>query len=1086
MRIQSVRFKNLNSLAGEWEVDFTHPAFASDGIFAITGPTGAGKTTVLDAICLALYGRTPRLTRVNKSGNEVMSSQTGECFAEVVFETQAGRYRCHWSQHRARKKPDGELQPPKHEIAQADSGEIFESKVRGVAAQIEAATGMDFERFTRSMLLAQGDFDAFLRAEPDLRAPILEQITGTGIYSDISISVHERQRRERETLNLLQAEAAGIAVLGPEQEKEIEQALETKQKEEAGLLSEHSATARAIAWLTTIKDLNKYIATLEEEASRLRGEVEAFEPDRERLRWGIQAAALDGSYATLAAVRTQQKDDQAALKTALEAVPGLESSLQAQVKALKAAQAHTSRAKEDRKAAAPILQQVRALDQELALLKGRVSEEEARCKTAEEDIRKNGKAKELEQGRLREAEKALQHADGFLREHAQDQWLSGGLAGVEEQMNGLQAIQKDVLGREADLNKAVAIAGKAEETLALCQGQTESKRKALARASKRLQEATEGLGRLLGDRSLREYRAEKDNLLREMAFLKRIAALTDHRALLEDGKPCPLCGATAHPFAEGNAPVPDDTQQRIDALTTLIGKAEEQEDLVTRLKNTRDQTRDELGDAEKKQAEAASDQKTFAGNVGELKGHLQRLREELSAHRVRLFEKLTPLGLADSGDVDLSSLLPTLRTRLAAWQKGVEERASIEKQIAAIEGKIKSLDSVAETRNDALAELRTGLEDLKKKFADTTAARKDLYGNKTPDEEELRLETAVTEAEDAERRIRELQVQLQKDLNSATTQVDALNESIAKRQPKLAGLETDFRAALETAGFPTEERFQTARLLPQERKGLEAKSADLERRQAGLKARQEDHRARLAKEAALKITDKSLEELEPQLEECSSFLSGLREAIAGLKHQLSENAKAAEKIAGKLRDIEAQKGECRRWDDLHDLIGSADGKKYRNFAQGLTFEIMVGHANRQLQRMTDRYFLARDAAQPLELNVVDNYQAGEVRSTKNLSGGESFIVSLALALGLSHMASQNVRVDSLFLDEGFGTLDEEALETALEALAELQQDGKLIGVISHVQALKERINTQIQLTPLTGGKSELSGPGCRRLSTPAA
>jgi exonuclease SbcC len=162
------------------------------------------------------------------------------------------------------------------------------------------------------------------------------------------------------------------------------------------------------------------------------------------------------------------------------------------------------------------------------------------------------------------------------------------------------------------------------------------------------------------------------------------------------------------------------------------------------------------------------------------------------------------------------------------------------------------------------------------------------------------------------------------------------------------------------------------------------------------------------------------------------------------------------------------------------LIGSADGKKYRNFAQGLTFEMMIGHANRQLQEMTDRYLLLRDATQPLELNVIDNYQAGEIRSTKNLSGGESFIVSLSLALGLSHMASKNVRVDSLFLDEGFGTLDEEALETALETLSSLHQDGKMIGVISHVSALKERISTQIQVTPNAGGRSQLSGPGCKR------
>ena len=165
---------------------------------------------------------------------------------------------------------------------------------------------------------------------------------------------------------------------------------------------------------------------------------------------------------------------------------------------------------------------------------------------------------------------------------------------------------------------------------------------------------------------------------------------------------------------------------------------------------------------------------------------------------------------------------------------------------------------------------------------------------------------------------------------------------------------------------------------------------------------------------------------------------------------------------------------------LNNLIGSADGKKFRNFAQGLTFDIMVAHANQELMKMNERYLLARDVndkSKPLELNVIDNFQAGQLRPVKNLSGGESFLISLALALGLSKMASSKVRVDSLFLDEGFGTLDEETLETALETLSRLHQNGKLIGVISHVSALKEKITTQIKVTPISGGKSKLSGAG---------
>jgi len=280
------------------------------------------------------------------------------------------------------------------------------------------------------------------------------------------------------------------------------------------------------------------------------------------------------------------------------------------------------------------------------------------------------------------------------------------------------------------------------------------------------------------------------------------------------------------------------------------------------------------------------------------------------------------------------------------------------------------------------------------------------------------LNQAVSDAEDAEKQARERHNELQQKWHTAKDYIVFLKKRIEAHQPELRGLETEFSAALAPLRFSNEEQFLAARLGGERRAELSARAKALEDRQTDLTVRQRDRENRLATEMARKVTDKSLEEFKSQF------------------------------------------------------------KKYRNFAQGLTFEMMMGYANRQLQKMTDRYLLIRDDAQPLELNVVDNYQAGEIRSTKNLSGGESFIVSLSLALGLSHMASRNVRVDSLFLDEGFGTLDEEALDTALETLAGLQQDGKMIGVISHVSALKERIATQIQVNPLSGGKSLLSGPGC--------
>ena len=1082
MKILELRFRNLNSLYGEWRIDLTDPEYTSNGIFALTGPTGAGKSTILDAICLALYGATPRLGKITKAGNEIMSRQTGECYAEVLFESQAGRFRCHWEQRRARKNAEGKLQDQEHQIIDADTGKPIETKKSLVVGVVEEKTGMDFDRFTRSILLAQGGFDTFLKADVEQKSKILEQITGTGIYSEISRRVHERLREEKDALKLLEAETSGIVILDPEQEQELRQFVEEKRRQESSVAAKATEAGNAITWLKTIDSLRQEIVSLDSEAETLQAQVAAFAPEKARLDRAIKAAALEGSYGRLTALRKQQSEDRKALTVLEQGLPELEAGAEQQAQTLHRAEQATVQARQELEAQVPLIRQVRALDQKIATQARAISEDEALCVQTEEKIKAGQVRLQMTQTQKELARKELAEVETYLREHGEDEWLESGLAAIEARMGDLLSRQRDIAREESGLKKARQSLTEASARADKAREHTAMGRQVLEAAENTLQQGRAALEELLAGKLLREYRTEKDTLLREMLYLQKIQALEAHRTQLEDGKPCPLCGSLEHPFAEGNTPAPDEIQQRLTVLNNLIGQAETQEEAIRKQESAVTLARQSLNDRERQEAEAVNVRSALELTVDHHRESLARLHASFDDLKQQVSEQLRPLGITDIPETGAVSLLESLQSRLAGWQAQVSRKREIEQKIANLHSDLSGLQGIIDTQDMALTEQREKLVQLNKEYRAARDERQQLYGDKQPDAEEARLNQTLARAGETEREARELNAGLQQQLTTTKARISDLQLRISGRAPDLARAETGFAAELEPVGFASEEDFLAARLASPEREALESQARALEESRTQLKAKQKDRAERLATEMTRKVTDRSLGELEPELQTIEQTLKELRDGIADASLRLRQNEEARARIREKQSAIEAQRKECLRWEKLHTLIGSADGKKYRNFAQGLTFELMIGHANRQLEKMTDRYLLVRDDEQPLELNVVDNYQAGEIRSTRNLSGGESFIVSLTLALGLSKMASRKVRVDSLFLDEGFGTLDEEALETALETLSGLQQDGKLIGIISHVSALKDRISTRISITPASGGRSTLSGPGCMRVT----
>lgn len=1091
MRILGIRLMNINSLAGEWSVDFTDPAYRSEGIFAITGPTGAGKTSLLDVICLALYGRTPRLERVNKAGNDLMTRQTGECFAEVTFSTPAGTFRCHWSQHRARKKPDGELQTPRHEISNADTGQVIDNKIKTVEKRIEAVTGMDFVRFTQSMMLAQGGFAAFLSASADERAPILEQITGTGIYSEISIRVHERHRQESDTLAALEAELRGLVLLSPEQEA----ALVSEEHQRSVELEQQTQTLKQYQhryeWKRRCVELDQKLAGIAADLDDWQQHNAAFDRQREQLARAQRALELAGDYSALQSLRQAQRDDENSLATSTARLPAQQALVAERNKSTKAAQSHHDKQLALLTEQRPLLREVLVLDSRIAQQKKSVADCRERfsaCVQTLESQQQKVNAFSAQTHDLRQRLAGLRlHPDesdtSLLTRYEQD---------FEQKRLALRAQQDHIktLMQEKNLKQWREQLQQIDQSLQHLakiadwrsqQQSTQQQQHALQADSQVLDNNLVVLAeRVTQQQAVVSAQEQTLTALRQQLMLqKTVRSLDTQRAQLREGQPCPLCGATEHPWAvhEPDADISHTSQHIATAEASLQDSRQQLQSLLTEQSQLQER-RTQLGLQSQRLQHAYDKTEQQIQQLWQQSG-LDNITEDVESQQHALTQQRqavqNTLDTLDAEQAQLTTLDEAARSAL-------EQMNHVRSQFTLLQHLGNQLQSMADNLSRLQAEtdsVSAELDSVTQTLAQMSAQREQLLGDKDPVQQEATLETALARAEQQLVLAQRSHEQADREWHALQQSIERLQQHIKERSEKISVAEQHFSKALSQQQFDSEQDYLAARLPDDTRQHLSAEATRLQQLGAALGAVQQQTRSELDSLKQQALTEATLDTLQTQLAEQQTRVNQQREWLGGIRRDLDNNRQARDKQGQQAARIDAQKTELARWAALHELIGSSDGKKFRNFAQGLTFELMIQHANVQLARMTERYLLVRNLQQPLDLDVIDQYQAGEMRSTRNLSGGESFIVSLALALGLSAMASRNVRVDSLFLDEGFGTLDEDALDVALDTLGSLQQQGKLIGVISHVSALKERISTQINVIPGPGGRSRLSGPGCQ-------
>ncbi|PHR54451.1 MAG: lantibiotic ABC transporter [Arcobacter sp.] len=1189
MKILRLRSKNINSLKGDIEIDFVE-LLKDNALFSITGPTGSGKSTLLDIITCALYGQTPRL----KNPSDLMSRHCGEAFCEVEFEVKGKVYRSSWTQKRARNKADGKLQPASMELSDVKAEVVVETKVSRVPKFIEELTGLDFDRFTQSMMLAQGSFDAFLKAKEGERSALLEKITGTKIYGDISKRVYERYSEGKQAIELDTQLLKNIYFMDGDTLKEKTELLTLNKKQKLEEDKHLKELSLALHWTDTLTKLTLENENHHKSFEEISKDKEDHKEDFTQLELANKALNVSSLYTQKAGLEKIIIIDSSFLEVLEKELEVLASEIVVSSKLSKETKQENIQAKNTLDKENIKLKQAREIQTKEQENKKNVIEIQT---TIESQIASQSLLKEslhkINETFEQLSSKVLTNKN-YLQTNSKDEKLISNMNLIEDNLkkfleeenklkmlldekvkvdSSFKQIQESETDLQQELNALISTSKGCEKTYLDIEKQMSTDMADEPRLNTELKEIDTLLTQLVNyNELLKQDKQEKEDIAlygeKEKGLVENVKTTTDHikelkthietlrvkkeqellikkyeadRAKLVSGEVCFLCGSTEHPFIEHSHTVlVDETASFIsEKELQLLSKESELKAQESNLLSTKNKIETSSLEIEKFKTPIATIIELFNNASIEISAESEiNLKDKQSLYEKSLREivkrrqeKETLLKQRDSaalGQRTKENELTVLKTESIKQQEQLKQFESNKKvSLTSIGSLTKDLSiqwkeyglifdkgtasleiKDLTERKDTYIACKESLETLEKDLANTNlsktenetkitflkdellSANKKLFDLtvklKSLTEERISiLNVANLDAHDKE--IHETYQMIESKaktvilkLQELTTrhsekaiQREALSSKLAKDHASLKELSQKFTEQLKTNSFETLEDFKAASMDSDTRQELEHSCKNINDKFNEIKILSEEITKRLEEHKKTPQSDKPIEVLKEEQEISQAKVDELQLSIGRDEKELELNHDNETKHKDKIASLEKKKASFKVWAKMQELIGSADGNKFAKFAQGITLDQLIKLANQHLSILSKRYTLIRsqEEKQLLEIEIIDAFQGNITRPVSTLSGGESFIVSLALALGLSELASHKIAIDSLFLDEGFGTLDEESLETALNALNLLQSSGKMVGVISHVEALKERIPLQIRVVPNGDGTS---------------